>query len=261
MNSISIPLREDNFAEVLAGMAILGIVAGVQETTEDATARWTASGLNLSGLWTEEQLLAPTRAFLSSLAWLPSPGGPHLGGFQAESRLGVCPFVRLNSKDADPSIWKTFSGQVTPIRISSWQRQAFSESSAATSFRELLQTSADGVGSWGYDNRTTGHTLDQGFSSDAEKTGEFDPVFLVTDMLSVAALSFFLPAPALQRSEERVTYFLWTEAIPLALAPLAFCSLLNGHPGRAYQATRRPKAFGKGGAFKYWPAATLIATA
>jgi hypothetical protein len=253
MNTITIPLREDNLAEVLAGIGILGILESHAPRTNSSV--WLRNALQIESPLSESELLTQVHAFLTNLHWVQSMGDVHQGVLKSGTILGASPFMDL-ANNGDPSVFKNFSGQVTSAKIATDQREAL-KSLGSQTFSEWLGMTVKEVSSWGLDWRTNAHSLDVGFSANDDSTSKFNPLYLAVDALAMAALSFFLPSACLSLREEALAYQLWQKPIPASAAAPAFLGNLNGLSSRTYQVTRRPKSYGKGASYKYFPAAVL----
>jgi CRISPR-associated protein Csb3 len=254
MNTIPIHLQENNLAEVLAGIAIAGIAEA--NTPRETSSRWEQDCLNVSTPLSEQELLDAIHEFLSDLAWEQSAGDVYQGCFSSSGKLGVAPFMN-SATMRQTSVFKTFSGQVTPQKICDDLHGAL-EQVPRTSIENYLAHTAPGIGSWSLDWRSNGHSLDLGFSGNDDKTSDFDPVFVAVEVLSIAALAFFLPAAALSTANDQLTYHLWEQPVSGKLAGTALVGGLTTLPRRTYLVARRPKSYGKGASYKYFPNATPI---
>ena len=259
MHTINITLREDNLAEVLAGIAILGI----SEThySNSNFCRWNRGTLIIEAAITEYELLQHVHEFISDLQWVQSLGDVHQGVFQSKNMIGVSPFMDF-ANHGEPSIFKNFSGQVTALAIATGQQRAIAGLCPSTFAGWLAETALKGtlkppVNSWGLAWRTNAHSLDVGFSPNDDNTSRHNKIFPVVDALANAALSFFLPCAVLKNGEHELCYNLWTELIPISAASLALTDGINGLAGHRYKITRRPKAYGDGESYKYFPAAII----
>jgi hypothetical protein len=101
------------------------------------------------------------------------------------------------------------------------------------------------------------HASDAGISSDAEGTGSQDPIFPAIELLSVVAAAFFAPAHAWPVTDRKLRVEAWTYPIPLGMAAFAGTGLIHGLPSRFLNFACRGSAHGKGGAYRYFPEATL----
>lgn len=254
MNTIPIHLQENNLSEALAGVAIAAIAEA--KAQRETSAYWDQNCLNITTPLSEQELLDAIHGFLSDVTWAQAAGDVYQGCFASSGMIGVSPFMSASTV-AQTSVFKTFSGQVTPRKICDDLQRAL-EKAPRTSLAEYLAHTAPGIGSWALDWRTNGHSLDLGFSGNDDKTSDFDPVFVAVEVLSIAALAFFLPAVALCIADEQLTYHLWSKPVPAGLAAAAFVGGLRALPQRTYLVARRPKSYGKGASYKYFPNATPI---
>ena len=163
------------------------------------------------------------------------------------------------ASNGEPSVFKNFSGQVTTTNITAEQHAAIGVT-PKVSLHGYLSHTAQNVSSWAFDWRTNSHSLDLGFSANDDKSSQYDPIYVAIEMLSLSALAFFLPAGALLTSDEQIVYHLWRYSIQGSLAGMALLGQINGIEQHSYQITRRPKSYGKGASYKYFPNATPISS-
>lgn len=253
MHIITIPLREDNLAEVLAGISILGILETHRPDINYCS--WHQGLLSIEAAIPEPELLQLIHEFLSDLKWEQSLGDVHQGVFSSGNMVGVSPFMNF-ANHGTPAIFKNFSGQVTSSKVAGDQREAIIRM-GSENFTDWLATTATEASSWGLDWRTNAHSLDIGFSPNDDNTSKFNPIYLAVDALATAALAFFLPPSCLLDNEERLTYHLWEKSIQASVMAQAFIGNINGLPGKIYGVARRPKSYGKGASYKYFPAAII----
>lgn len=253
MHTVTIPLREDNLAEVLAGIAILGILESHCPNANCCS--WHRGTLNIQAALSGIELLQRVHEFVSDLQWVQSLGDVHQGVFKSGNLVGLSPFMDL-ANNGTPSIFKNFSGQVTSSKVAGDQREA-TISIGSENLAVWLATTVTEVSSWGLDWRTNAHSLDIGFSPNDDNTSKFNPIYLAVDALATAALAFFLSPSCLLNREESLTYHLWEKSIKASLTAQAFIGNINGLPGKSYVVARRPKSYGKGASYKYFPAAVI----
>lgn len=253
MHTISISLQENNLAEVLAGIAILGILE--IHCPNANCCSWHQSMLYIEAVVSELELLQKVQQFLTEMAWVESLGDVHQGVFKSGNLIGVSPFMDF-AKNGTPSIFKNFSGQVTCHKIAEDQHKAII-GIRSEFFSDWLAVTVTEVSSWGLDWRTNAHSLDIGFSPNDDNTGKFNPIFPAVEALATAALAFFLPPTCLLNHEESLSYFLWTDSISSSLTAQAFIGNVTGLQGKSYVVARRPKSYGKGASYKYFPAAII----
>ena len=254
MNEIRIPLNEINLAEVLTGIAILGIAE--LHHPEENKCHWEKNTLVIHSPSDEATVLGRVCEFVENMRWIPASGEKHQGVFRSGDLAGLAHFMEP-AGNGTPSIFKTFSGDVNPESILAKQSDAWSLE-ALDGFSSFLRETASGASSWALDCRTTAHSLDEGFSAYDAGASKSDPVFLAVELLSASALSFFLPPQALGIGGQKLGYFLWSQRLPARLASLAFIGRLSALPGVGYELTRRPKSYGKGSSYKFFPNATPL---
>jgi hypothetical protein len=253
MHTIRIPLQENNLAEVLAGIAILGILE-IHGPNANCCS-WHHGILIIEAALSEPELLQKVHDFLIEMQWVQSLGDVHQGVFKSGNLIGVSPFMDC-ANHGTPSIFKNFSGQVTCSKIAEDQHQAII-GIRSDSFSDWLAVTVTEVSSWGLDWRTNAHSLDIGFSPNDDNTSKFNPIFPAVEVLATAALAFFLAPSCLLKHEESLTYFLWRDSIPSSLTAQALIGNVNGLQGKSYEVARRPKSYGKGASYKYFPAAII----
>ena len=257
MNTIPIHLQENNLAEVLAGVAIAGIAEA--NTQRETSSQWDQNCLCVTTPLSEQELLDAIHSFLSDVTWKQAAGDVYQGCFASSGKIGVSPFMD-SSNMGETSFFKTFSGQVTPRKICD-DLQCALKHLPLTSIADYLAHTATGIGSWALDWRTNGHSLDRGYSSKGDNgdgTGKHDPVFVAIETLSVTALSFFLPHAGLCAADEQLSYHLWKQQISWNHVGPAFLGDLPYLSRRSYLVTRRPRSYGDGASYKYFPNATPI---
>jgi hypothetical protein len=254
MTELRLQLQENNLAEVLAGVGVLGILHEAHPECP-LTSHWERNLLVIDCPVSETEAVAEVLSFLKSLRWVQALGNSHQGMVTCKSITGIDPLLDP-ALNAEPSIFKNFSGQVTGEKILE-EQVALVASVSADDFTTLLSASGVDVGSWGLDWRTNGHSLDIGFSANDDGTSKFDPVYIATELLALCAQSFFLPAWALNDSSENIAYAPWTESLPISLTQHSLLGMLPGSSGLAYRLARRGKSYGKGASYKYFPPAVL----
>jgi hypothetical protein len=255
MQTISIALQENNLAEVLAGVGILGIVKQSFPEHEFAS-HWENSLLKIDSAIPENLLTSAVLDFLHEVKWVQAAGDVHHGILKAKNIMGL-DFLLSPSSQGEPSIFKNFSGQVTSEKIVSGLVSAL-PAHAMQQFSDLLFFTATDLTSWGLDWRTSGHSLDIGYSANDDGTSQYDPVFVAVELLGLSALSFFMTPWSLQTDQDYISYQLWRQAIPAKLAASAFTGLIPGLPSQTYRSSRRGKSYGKGASYRYFPPAISL---
>ena len=101
------------------------------------------------------------------------------------------------------------------------------------------------------------HASDAGISSDAEDSGDLDPLYPAVELLGLAAAGFFVPAHAWRVERNTLLASAWTQSVPLSMAALAATELVHGLPARRDKFTYRGAAHGKGSAYHFFPPATI----
>lgn len=251
-------LDERNLAQFLSALALADLAKrGDGKDSFAQTCWWNEDGLfalkgELSHDQLRRELFAAAHIFLRSIRWCAGLGGAEIGSFVANTEIGANPFVSLSPNSNQRAPLKAFSARVTPAKNVKDQLDTLKAPSKETNW---LEHRATGAGSWGLDCRTNAHANDAGISSDAEGTAEFDPIFPAIELLSIAATAFFVPVHSWQVSEGKLQYAAWTQPIALDSVSLAAGGRIIGLPSRRYSISTRGAAYGKGGAYKFFPEA------
>lgn len=252
METISLSLQENNLAEVLAGVGILGILQHTYPEQEFPSV-WEDSQLEITSVIPEQDLVAAVLDFLRDIRWVQAHGDVHQGVFKARNLCGL-DFLLSPFANGEPSIFKNFSGQVSSEKITTGLVECL-PSKPVNEFSELLGFTANDQTSWGIDWRTIGHSLDIGYSSDMDKTSKYDPVYVCTELLGLTALSFFINPWVIASEQDGVTYALWRTSIPAHLSASALAGLVPSLPNQIFRTSRRGKSYGKGASYRYYPPA------
>jgi len=199
-------------------------------------------------------LFARAHAFLTGMKWHPGLGGAAQGILASGSEIGVNPFIALAAEAGENTPLKGFSARVLPGKTLPDQ---IAELKSPDAHSDWLNQLSRGSGSWGFDCLVNMHASDAGTSSDAENTGSLDPFRPTIELLGLAAAAFFVPTHAWQATRNALHVSAWTRPIPLPMAALAATGLIHGLPARSYKFAYRGAAHGKGGAYHFFPAATI----
>jgi hypothetical protein len=189
--------------------------------------------------------------FLSALKWVQGLGGVAQGLLVSGSEFGLNPFIYLGGDSRRPPL-RTFSAKVVPGNVLPDQVGKLSRPDNSAWLNKVER----GVSSWGFDCRVNMHASDAGISSDAEGSGGSDPIFPVIELLSLAAVGFFVPAHALQTGEHSLCVAAWTQPIPLPMAARASAGRIHGLPGQRWHFASTGGAHGKGRSFQFFAPAT-----
>ncbi len=264
MNEIELPLDERNFAHVLTALAFAGIADSAEELNSDPCCWWTEGHFKLRVSRSREQLFTEAHALAKSIRWTDGIGcdekkqvkaSPHHGLFTAAGFDGINPLLNYEDGGISSSVFKAFSGRLNPGGL---LRKQIAELKAVGETPDWLFQQGKGVASWKFDCRVAGHAYDQGFSADAEGSGDATPFYPAIELLSIAGATFFASPHAWLASEESLSYCIWQESVSLHLAPLAAADLIEGVGGRRYGLATRGNAYGKGAAYRHFPEANPI---
>jgi hypothetical protein len=199
--------------------------------------------------------------FVRSLQWVSGFGTAEQGTFIAGEEIGNNPFISLAENGADTSPFKTFSGQVDPGEILRKQQKALALPKPTIPW---LSHPANGVASWKFDCSVGSHAYDLGFSSNDEGSGDQNIFYPAIELLGITGAAFFLAVQALQAPpesgvvrNESLQLVAWSKPISFNLVPFAAAGLVTGISGRTYRIADRGAAYGKGGAYRYFPEAIL----
>jgi hypothetical protein len=254
LHEIPIPLDERNLAHVLSAVAFAVLSSRVTDTRPFKSVCW----------WGEQEFVLKTAIgqaalfdaadrFLRNIRWVAGVGGKEHGTFMAENEIGSNPFISLAENGLENSPFKTFAANQEPAKdLLDKQRGSLQPPDPTASW---LGQMAYGISSWGLDSRVGSHAYDLGFSSNDEGSGERDPIYPAVELLSIAAASFFAAIQGWQVDENTVGYTIWSQPIAVSLVPYAVTTRLDGLSSRQYRVTTRGGAYGKGGAFRFFPEA------
>ncbi|MGD0048376.1 MAG: hypothetical protein ABSE42_15335 [Bryobacteraceae bacterium] len=256
LHEIPLPLDERNLAHVLSAVAFAALTSRMPDARpRESTCWWLEEGFVLKTAISQASLLDAADAFLRKLRWVSGIGGKEQGTFIADNELGSNPFISLAGNGQESSPFKTFAANQEPAKdLLEKQRAKLEPPSANGSW--LFQTTF-GISSWGFDSRVGSHAYDRGFSSNAEGSGDRDPIYTAVELLGIAAASFFAAIQGWQLDDNAVGYAIWTQPISVSLVPNAVAGRLDGLPARRYSVARRGGAYGSGGAFRFFPEAIL----
>lgn len=262
MNSdttLLLELDERNLAHFLSALALTAFAQRVEGEVIDLRRCWWPGNPGQFAIQTElpasefrAKLYQKADAFIRSMNWVAGLGGASSGVFVSGNEIGINPFVGLSSDGLESTPFKCFSAKVLPGPTLSNQVDKLK---SLDEQGDWLQQLGRGAASWGYDHRVNQHASDAGTSSDAEGTGEFNPLYPAIELLSVAALAFFAPVHAWQATKNEVGASTWTQPLPLPMAKLAASERIHGLPGRRYRFAFRGAAHGKGSAYHFFPPA------
>jgi len=229
---ITIPLRENNLAEALAGMAIIGIAEKI-EGSGVLECKWENDHLHLKTELPEYLILKSIEDFVLNVTAIHSTStltrelasdNINLKQFlllQNGAMLGGCPLFTVSST-LKTSVFKSYTGLVNLETI--LEKQLLSiPSKSFTSIAEYVHSlgapvfknaegrftrevqlyrtgarkgmikSSEKINVFLFDSSTGCNPYDLGFSSDGEETGPFDPVYPAREILAYLGLAFFLP--------------------------------------------------------------------
>ncbi|MCL5744921.1 MAG: hypothetical protein M1541_13515 [Acidobacteria bacterium] len=254
LHQISLPLDERNLAHVLSAVTFAVLSSRMPDARPFESACW----------WTEHEFVLKTAIgqatlfdaadkFLRSIRWISGVGGKEHGTFIAENEIGSNPFISLAENGQESSPFKTFAANQEPAKdLLDKQRESLQPPASTPSW---LCQMAYGISSWGLDSRVGSHAYDLGFSSNDEGTGERDPIYPAVELLSIAAASFFAALQGWQMDEDTVAYAIWSQPVAVSLVPYIIAGRLYEFPARLYRVATRGGAYGKGGAFRFFPEA------
>lgn len=263
-HEILLPLDERNIAHVLAALALGGIAAEESSECNDCRCWWVEDGFTLRLPFEQAALFQYADKVVRSLRWVEGLGvddklkiasKAHHGLLQRDGETGTNLFLSLVTSGAESSPFKTFSGQVDPVKILSSQLERLQSPKTNSNW---LRQRALGANSWGFDSSVGSHAYDLGFGSNEESSGDADPVYPAIELLSLAGAAFFSTPHSWQAGEESFHYFIWHAPLSLSLAPLAAGGSIAGAVGMLYAIATRGAAYGNGAAYRYFPEASPI---
>jgi hypothetical protein len=255
LSEIALALDERNLAHVLSAATFAALTARTEDARPfESTCWWREQEFVLKTALNETALFDIAYRFVSGMRWVAGMGAAEQGAFLFGNEVGSNPFISLADDGQTKSPWKTFSGQLYPEKLLSEQQ---SRIEGPDTKKPWLTQMSRGVSSWGFDCRVGSHAYDLGFSSDKEESGARDPIYTAIEILSIAATAFFSPVQGWQLDENALGYSIWTQPISVLLAPYACTGRLDGLSARRYRVTSRGGAYGKGGAYRFFPEATL----
>ena len=250
-------LDQRNLAHFLSALALAALADRIERAGRASRTCWWEGGhfaiqSEYSGRDFRLLLYSKAYEFLKALRWISGLGGVAQGVLVSGREIGINPFIYLGGDSRRPPL-RAFSAKVVPAKVLPEQ------------ISKLLSPIDDwwlnqierGVSSWGFDCRVNMHASDAGISSDAEGTGGSDPIFPAIELLSLAAVSFFVPANAWQTGDHSLSAAAWTCPIPLQMALLASTGRIHGLPACGWTFASRGRAHGKGSSFQFFPPAIL----
>lgn len=264
--TLLLDLDERNLAQFLSALALAAIARLVKvEHTNDQTIEayrcWWPEKPGRFAIQTEFShdkfrplLFDKASSFLNAMKWHPGLGGASSGLVTSGSEIGVNPFIALSGDTGENTPLKGFSARVLPGATLPEQQAKLPPPNGHLDWLNHLDR---GAGSWGFDCRVNQHASDAGTSSDAENTGRLDPFYPATELLGLAAVSFFVPAHAWQVDKNSLQVCAWTDPLPLSMAALGASGRIHGLPSRRYHFAYRGAAHGKGSAYHFFPPGTL----
>jgi len=257
--TLLLDLDERNLAHFLSALALAALSRRVGGSAIESRRCWWPKPGNFTiqtELPTEQfrpLLFAKAHDFLTAMKWHPSLGGASSGLLVSGSEIGVNPFIALSGEAGENTPLKGFSARVLPGATLPEQLAKLPPPACP----DWLNQVSHGAGSWGFDCRVNQHASDRGISSDAENTGSLDPFYPAAELLGLAAAAFFVPAHAWQVERNALQASAWAEPLPLPMAALAATGRVHGLRSRGYKFAYRGAAHGKGGAYHFFPAATI----
>lgn len=262
--TLFLDLDERNLAHYLSALALAAIarrIAGEDSVIASRRCWWPKSGPGQFAIRTELHrqefrtlLFEEAYRILSQMKWHPGLGGASQGILVSGNEIGVNPFVSLSGNAEENTPLKSFSARVLPSKTLPDQIR---ELKPPGGYADWLNQLGCGAGSWGFDYRVNLHASDAGISSDAENTGDRDPLYPAIELLGLAAVAFFVPAHAWQVARNSIQASTWTRALPISMAATAATGRIHGLPARYYKFVYRGAAHGKGGAYHFFPPATI----
>lgn len=261
--TVLLDLDERNLAHFLSALALAALAERVEgEGRQSRKCWWPEAGcFIIQSEHPRDQfralLFAKAFEFLKAMKWHRGLGGAAQGILVSGAEMGVNPFISLGGEPGENTPLKGFSARVLPGATLPKQ---IGKVQSPENCPEWLNQLAYGESSWGFDCRVNMHASDAGTSSDAEGTSHRDPFYPAIELLSLAAAAFFVPAHAWQAARNALHTSAWTQPTPLPMAALAATGRTHGLPARAYAFAYRGAAHGKGGAYHFFPPATLKPT-
>lgn len=254
LREIPLPLDERNLAHVLSAVTFAALTSRLPDARPfESACWWCDEGFVLKTAISQAALLDAADAFLRNVRWVSGIGGKEQGTFIADNEIGSNPFISLADNGQEKSPLKTFAANQEPAKdLLDKQRESLQPPGTTASW---LCQMAYGISSWGFDSRVGSHAYDLGFSSNDEGSGERDPIYPAVELLSIAAASFFAAIQGWQVDENTVGYAIWSRPVPLSSVPSTVAGRLYGLPARRYRVATRGGAYGKGGAFRFFPEA------
>ncbi|HEX4232231.1 MAG TPA: hypothetical protein VHZ07_26430 [Bryobacteraceae bacterium] len=250
-------LDQQNLAHFLSALALASLADRIEGVGQQArTCWWKDDGhfaiqSEYSGEDFRLLLYSKAHEFLKALKWVPGLGGVAQGVLVSGREVGINPFIYLGGDSRRPPL-RAFSAKVVPAKVLPQQVEKLRSPANDAWLNEIER----GVSSWGFDCRVNMDASDAGISSDAEGTGGSDPIFPAIELLSLAAVGFFVSASAWQTGERSLCAAAWTYPIPLQMALLASTGRIHGLPARRWNFASRGRAHGEGRRFQFFPPAT-----
>ena len=269
--TLILDLDERNLAHFLSALSLTALAQRVEGSAIESRRCWWAEKPGQFAIHTEHpsekfrlQLFEKAHHFLKAMRWHSGLGGASSGLVTSGDEIGVNPFVGLSGGSGNTPV-KVFAGNQSPAAILDRQKSKLSPKWTDPAW---LQHRALGECRWGFDCRVRMHASDTGYSPDAEGTGDYNPVYPAVELLSFAAIAFFVPAHAWQslvndraktRRVEKNTLqaVAWSQDVPLPMSALAATGRIQGLPARPYKFGYRPAGHGDAGKYKFFPPATL----
>jgi hypothetical protein len=256
-------LDEANLAHFLSALTLAALAKDMEGGRSDSRRCWWTDDGHFAiqneqaGLDFRANLFTRAFRFLAAMKWHSGLGGAAHGVLASGVQLGLNPFVTLGGEPHETTPLKGFSARVLPAAT---LQQQISALKPPVEGIDWLHQRARGVSSWGFDCRVNMHASDAGISSDAEGTSERDPFYPAIELLGLAAAGYFVPCHAWQVNGNSIHASAWVHPIPLPMATFAATGQIRGLPTRTYAYTYRRAAHGKGGAYHFFPPATLQET-
>ncbi|HQX51219.1 MAG TPA: hypothetical protein PLY87_13740 [Planctomycetaceae bacterium] len=264
MQTIALSLDQRNLAHVLTALAFAGIADAQTDATSDDRCWWADEMFVLQIPLTKQGLFEEAYKVVSSMQWIAGIGAsdkgkiaasPHHGLFVADGFSGCNPLLDYKSQGATKSIFKTFSGQQSPVGPLEHQQKELFSVDAVDDVENWLFQEGRGVASWKFDAAVGNHAYDLGFGSNDDQSGKRDPFYPAIELLSMAGAAFFGAPQSWLVGDETLAYSIWRKPISLPLASLAAAGLIDGIDSQTYALTTRGNAYGKGAAYRHFPRA------
>lgn len=197
-NTVELPLNPLNLAHYFAAIALAEISATIPEF-KGATFAWPHSGGFAIYLPTgiddpKQKLFVEAHTWLTSLELIQSPIESATIPM-CRGRMGLSPLIGLTGRKTRPAM-KPCAGRVTATNILEAQLGALVAPQELGD--DWLLQSACCSQTWRLDAASMTDSTSRGYSSNSEKTSNFNTIFPAIELISFVGASFFLPAAAWQ---------------------------------------------------------------